>query len=116
MNFDLTWEIGALMNDYAERIKSLEAEKFNHDKYEQKETLKTLYAQAIELNCKKDYGLIMPMDMCITWVAQGAISDYDGIGRLLDKDGEVICDMRCSVSFLKKAKEKGACFVAWYNK
>ena len=94
----------------------LETEEFDYDKYEQKEVLKTLYAQAIELNCKKGYGLIMPMDMCIAWVEQGAINDYDGIGKLLNKDGEVMSNMRCSVSFLEKAKEKGACFVAWYNK
>ena len=116
MSFNLTWEIGVLMNDYADRRKSLETEKFDYEKYQQKEALKILYAQAIELNCKNSYGLIMPIDMCIDWVTQESIIDYDGTGYLLDKDGERIGGMRCSVSFLKKAKEKGACFVAWYNK
>lgn len=116
MNFDLTWEIGVLMNDFAEKIKPLETEKFDHDKCEQRKALKVLYAQAIELNYKKGYGLIMPVDMCIAWVAKGFINDYDGTGDLLDKNGETIGNMRCSVSFLRKSKEKGAYFVAWYNK
>ncbi len=116
MSFNLTWEIGVLMNDYADRIKSLETEKFDYEKYKQKKALEELYAQAIELNCKNGYGLIVPIDMCIGWVKRGSINDYDGTGDLLNKDGEEIGDMRCSVSFLKKAKENGACFVAWYNK
>ena len=112
----MTWEIGVLVNDYVNRIKPLETKEFDYEKYEQKEALKKLYAQAIELNCKKGYGLIMPIDMCIDWVTKKSIIDYDGTGYLLDKDGERIGSMRCDVSFLKRAKENGACFVAWYNK
>ena len=51
-----------------------------------------------------------------TWVKTGSIIDYDGHGYLLDKYGERIDYMCCDVSFLEKAKENGACFVAWYNK
>lgn len=116
MSFNLTWEIGVLMNDYAERIKPLETENYDYEKQEQKDALEDLYAQAIELNCKNGYGLIMPIDMCIDWVAQKLIIDYDGTGYLLNKDGERIDGMFCNVSFLKRAKEKGICFVAWYNK
>ena len=116
MSFNLTWEIGVLMDDYADKIKSLETEKFDREKHQKKEALNDLYAQAIELNCKGGYGLIMPIDMCIDWVTQESIIDYDGTGYLLDKDGERIGGMHCSVSFLKKAKENDACFVAWYNK
>lgn len=116
MGFDLTWEIGVLLNDYADRIKPLETEKFDYEKYHQNEALEELYAKAIELNCKKGYGLIMPIDTCVDWVIRGGINDYDGSGDLLDKDGEEIGYMRCDESFLQKAKENGACFVAWYNK
>lgn len=116
MSFDLTWEIGALMNDYSNRIKPLETKEFDYEKYKQKEALEELYAQAIELNCKKGYGLIAPIDMCIDMVTNESITDYDGIGELLNKDGEIIGAMRCDVSFLKRAKENGAYFVAWYNK
>jgi hypothetical protein len=116
MGFDLTWEIGVLMKSYAEKIKPLETEKYDYEKERQKEALEELYAQAIELNCKQGYGLIMPIDECIDWVESGSIIDYDGHGYLLDKDGERIGGMRCDVSFLENAKENSACFVAWYNK
>ena len=116
MGFDLTWEIGVLMNTYAEKIEPLKTEKYDYEKHSQKEALEELYAQAIELNCKDGYGLIMPIDMCIDWVTDKSIIDYDGLGYLLNKDGERIDSMCCDVSFLQKSKENGACFVAWYNK
>lgn len=112
----MTWEIGVLMNAYAEKIKPLETEKYDYEKYRQKEALEELYAQAIELTVKDDCGLIMPIEECIDWVMAKSIIDYDGIGYLLDKDGERIGGMWCDVSFLKNAKKNGACFVAWYNK
>lgn len=116
MSFDLTWEIGVLMNTYLEKIKPLQSEKYDYEKERQKEAIEELYSQAIELNCKNGYGLIMPIDMAIDWVIGKSIIDYDGCGDLLDKDGKEIGDMRCDVSFLQKAKDNGACFVAWYNK
>ena len=112
----MTWEIGVLINSYAEKIKPLETDKFDYEQRKQKEALKDIYAQAIELTVKDDCGLIMPIDECIEWVKSGSIIDYDGHGYLLDEAGERIGSMCCSVSFLKKAKENGACFVAWYNK
>lgn len=116
MSFELTWDIGVLINAYADSIKPFETKEFDYEKYEQKEALKKLYAQAIELTCKENCGLIMPIDMCIKWVADTSIVDYDGHGYLLDKNGERIGSMRCNVSFLQKAKEGEAVFVAWYNK
>lgn len=116
MGFNLTWEIGVLMNSYAEKIKPLETEKYDYEKERQKEALEELYAQAIELTVKDDCGLIIPIDECIDWVSDGSIIDYDGHGYLLDENGKEIGGMHCDVSFLQKAKENGACFVAWYNK
>ena len=116
MSFKLTWYIGVLIDTYADSIKPLETNEFDYEKYEQKKVLKELYAQAIELTCKENCGLIMPIDMCIDWVKCESIIDYDGHGYLLDKNGERIGGMRCRVSFLQKAKEKEAVFVAWYNK
>lgn len=109
MSFDMTWEIGVLMNAYADKVRHL-------DTYREKEALEELYAQAIELTLKDDCGITMPIDECIDWVKTGFIIDYDGHGYLLDKDGEEIDYMCCDTSFLEKAKENGACFVAWYNK
>ena len=116
MSFNMTWEIGVLMNAYAEKIKPLETDKFNYEKHEQKESLEEIYAQAIELTVKDDCGLIMPIDECIDWVSRGSINDFDGFGDLLDENGEEMGGMRCDASFLQKAKEGGAVFVAWYNK
>lgn len=109
MNFNQTWEIGVLMNAYAENKKQLAS-------YSEKETLKELYAQAIELTVKNGFGIILPIDKCINWVSDKSIIDYDGHGYLLDKDGEKIDSMCCDVEFLKRAKDDGAQFVAWYNK
>ena len=114
--FDLTWEISVLMEACLVKIKPLESEKYDYDKRRQQEKIEKLYAQAIELNCKKGYGLVMPIDMAIDWVKTGSIIDYDGHGDLLDKEGKEIGNMWCNVSFLQDAKENGACFVAWYNK
>ncbi len=114
--FKLSWEIGVLMNTYLENVKSFESKEYDYDTERQKEAIKELYAQAIELNCQMGYGLVMPIDMAIERVAEGSIIDYDGCGDLLDKDGNKISGMRCDVQFLKRAKENGACFVAWFNK
>jgi hypothetical protein len=116
MSYDMTWEIGVLINSYAEKIKPLETEKYDYEKERQKEALEELYAQAIELTVKDDCGLIIPIDECIAWVKSGSIVDYDGHGYLLDKDGKRCGGMCCSVSVLQLAKENGAHFVAWYNK
>ena len=116
MSFELTWYIGVLMNAYADSIKPLETKKLDYGGCEREESLEELYAQAIELTCKENCGLIMPIDMCIDWVESTSITDYDGHGYLLDKNGERIGSMRCSVSFLQSAKEKEAVFVAWCNK
>ena len=116
MSFNSTWEIGVLMDTYAEEIEPLKSEKYDFEKEEQKEKIEKLYAQAIELTAKKGYGLTMPIDMAIGWVKRGSIIDFDGIGYLVDKNGKEFKEMECDVSFLQRAKENGACFVAWYNK
>ena len=105
-------------------LKPLKSEEYNFEKEEQKEAIEKLYAQAIELTVKQaieltvkdNCGLIMPIDLAICWVEGKCIIDYDGIGYLLDKNGEQIGDMYCDVPFLNKAKENGAVFVTWYNK
>lgn len=111
MSFNSTWEIGVLMAQCRDELDKLEPNDWNNI-----EKIEDLYAQAIELTVKDDCGLIMPIDMCIDWVNCNSINDFDGSGDLLDKNGEVIGCMHCNTYFLKKAKEDGACFVAWYNK
>lgn len=116
MTFDSTWEIGVLLDSCNDVLKQVKSEEYDFEKEKQKEAIKTLYEQAIELTVKDNCGLIMPIDLAISWVEGKCIIDYDGIGYLLDENGEQIGDMYCSVQFLYKAKENGAVFVAWYNK
>lgn len=117
MSYNLTWEIGVILNDYVDKLKILEAEESDkREKYRKKEALEELYAQAIELTVKDNCGLIMPIDDFIDSVKTGSIMDYDGCGYLINKDGERIGSLYCDVSFLLGAKDGGAVFVAWYNK
>ena len=109
----MTWEIGALMNSYADIKKS---EEYSNLSYDEREKIEENYAKAIELTVKENCGIILPIDECIEWVKGGSIIDYDGFGELLDEDGKEIGGMTCNASYLQKAKEAGACFVAWYNK
>lgn len=114
MTFNMSWKIGALMNAYHQKLEELGSDIIIS--LQQEEELEETYAKAIELTCKKGFEFIMPIDMAITWVEGFLITDYDGSGELLDENGEGIDGMWCDVDFLKKAKEKGACFVAWCNK
>ena len=115
--FKLTWEIGVLLHSYREQISKLNITEYNYEKYKQAEAITELYAKAIELICRDSYGgLIIPIDEAIDWVSRGSINDYDGIGEVLDSDGNKIKRMSCNVNFLKECKKNGAYFVAWYNK
>lgn len=116
MNFNCTWEIGVLLHSYGEQISKLNITEYDYEKYRQAEAIDELYAKAIEITCKDNCGLILPIDDAIEWVRGGSIIDYDGIGKFLDANGEEIGSMHCDVDFILKAKENGTCFVAWYNK
>ncbi len=108
---DVKWELGVLMDHYAERTTKL-------DKYdfEGQRKLKDLYAQAIILNVKKGYGIVYPIDDFIKAVRGSCYTDYDGGGDLLNADGNTLGNVRCNVKYLKSAKSVGAVYVAWYNK
>ena len=108
---NLKWEIGVLLNCYAEKINQVD----KHDFCEQ-DRLKELYSQAIILNVKYGYGLFYPIDDFIEDVTSGGIVDYDGIGYLLDSNGDKIGPSRCNVKFLEDAKSNGTVYVAWFNK
>lgn len=108
---DIKWEIGVLMDHYSERAAKLD----NYD-FEGQHKLKDLYAQAIILNVNRGYGLFYPIDDFIESVRGGFYNDYDGIGDLLDADGNELGDVRCNVKYLEKAKSNGTVYVAWYNK
>ena len=115
--FELTWEISILLHSCEEQISKLNITEYNYEKHKQAEAISELYAKTIELTCRDSCGgLIIPIDMAISWVSRGSINDYDGTGEILDNDGNNIKRMSCNVNFLKTCKKDGACFVAWYNK
>jgi hypothetical protein len=109
--FDLKWEIGVLLDCYAERVAKLDKYDFDGER-----NLKDLYAQAIILNTRKGYGLFYPIDDFIEEVRGGSYVDYDGTGYLLDSNGSKIDYVKCNVKFLEEEKEEGAVYVSWFNK
>lgn len=108
---NLKWEIGVLLDCYTDR-----ANKLDEDNFREQDKLRDLYAAAIILNVKHGYGLFYPIDDFIEDVRGGGIIDYDGIGYLLDADGNRIGPSRCNIKFLEDAKFNGAVYVAWFNK
>lgn len=108
---NLKWEIGVLLNCYAEKINKVD----KHD-FREQDKLKELYSKAVILNVKHGYGLFYPIDDFIEDVSGGGIIDYDGIGYLLNENGDEIGLSRCNVKFLEDAKSNGAIYVAWFNK
>ena len=108
---DIKWELGVLLDCYAEKAHNLYD--FN---YEERRKLQDLYAQAIILNVKQGYGLFYPIDDFIDEVNGGFYTDYDGIGYLLDADGNELGHVRCNIKHLEESKTNGAVYVAWYNK
>ena len=111
MKFEMNWEIGVLINSYTD-----EKNQTNSNDWYVLEALEDVYSKAIELTCRENCGLIMPMDMAIEWVDSGFIVDYDGMGYALDSDGNRIKAICCDVDFLEECKKDGAVFMAWYNK
>lgn len=114
--FELTWEIGVLMDAYAEKTRESYSSEDATEHYKLIRKLREDYSKAIELTCRASYGIIMPIDMTIDWVREEMITNEDGIGYVLDSDGNKIKTMSCNIDFLEKCKKDGACFIAWYNK
>ena len=71
----------------------------------------TICARAIELTCE-DIGFVMPLDMFLKWETEGSLTDYDGHGYWLDKNGERIK----LINFFSDVYPEDAVYVAWYNK
>ena len=108
---DIKWEIGVLLDHYAEK-----AAKLYDCSYDEREKLQDLYAQAIILNVKYGYGLFYPIDDFIEEVNGGGYIDYDGTAKLLNADGVFMRYGRCDVKELEESKANGAAYVAWFNK
>ena len=104
-----TWYIMNIINHYNYKIKSVV-------KYSKEyEDLQELYAQAIRLQCKQDYGHIFTVDDFIKHVEDGYFVDYDGSGVFLLEDGSRYGTIRCDVKWLNKFRDRFS-FVLWFNK
>lgn len=77
----------------------------------EKQNLLTVCARAIELTCE-DIGFVMPLDMFFEWTTNGSLTDYDGHGYFLDKEGKRLE----LVNFFTTRYPEDAVYVAWYNK
>ena len=104
------------MSSFENEAKSLKTNQFDFTDYIKRKELLEIYAKAIELTCKNNSGLIMPISMCINWIEDEFITDYDGFGYLLNEKGERVDKMCCNKYFLQKAERHKAVFVHWYNK
>lgn len=115
---NLEWEIGVLIDHYVDRKNQLSAKEDVMDFrefFKAEDELSELYSRAIILNVKHGYGIYYPIDDFIDSVKRGSYVDYDGIGYLLDIDGNKIGPSRCNAKWLEESKKQGAVYVSWFN-
>ena len=98
-----------IINNYNERVKTVREYSIEYDK------LQELYAQAIRLQCKQDYGHIMILDDFIKYVEDGYFVDSDGSGVFLLTDGTRYSAVRCNADWLKQFRDRFS-YVLWFNK
>ena len=106
--FENEWYIKQILNYYKNTIVS-----GVYPDYEwiEQRNFCTICARAIELTCE-DIGFVMPLDMFFKWTTDGSLTDYDGHGYFLDKEGKRLG----LVNFFTATYPEDAVYVAWYNK
>ena len=84
------------------------------------ETLKICndIVEIININQKNgnNYGTIFPISEFIYDVKSDSITDYDGFGYFINKDGNYISSIICNFDWLNKNIPKEAKYVVWFNK
>lgn len=104
-----TWEIMSIIQYFNDKTQCV-------DEYSKEyEELEELYAQAIRLQCKQEFGYILTLDDFIDNVKNKSFIDYDGCGCFLDKNGEEYGSVRCDADWLTKFKNTFT-YVLWFNK
>lgn len=104
-----TWEIMSIIDHYNKRIN-------NTVKYSKEyEKLRELYAQAIRIQCRQNYGYVMTIDDFVENVEDGYFIDYDGSGVFLDSEGKRHEYIRCNAKWLK-THQNDYKYVLWFNK
>ena len=104
-----TWYLMNIIYHYNKRVNTVLKYLKEYD------AVRELYAQAIRLQCKQDYGHIMVLDDFIQEVETGGFVDYDGSGVFLDSDGNRHEYIRCNAKWLK-AHQSDYKYVLWFNK
>lgn len=104
-----TWELMHIISNFNDRVKDLNSYSEEYRAYEE------LYAQAIRLQCKEEYGYVLTLDDFIENVRDTFFTNYDGTGYFLDKNGERYGCVRCDVEWLEKFKPSFT-YVLWFNK
>ena len=102
------YEIGSILYDFSDAIKETKS-------YDEREAIKTEYANCMKILFKNGFGHVYTFDDFIPLVDSKCYLNYDGIGYIVDKDGEKIEPIDCNVSWLKKHKKKNH-YITWYNK
>ena len=103
-----SWELSCLASSWEKEVES-DISSFDQD------NIDNLYARAICLQVKEDYGFVMPSHMFYRWVKNIVLTDYDGHGYFLNWEGYEQEYVQCNINWLEDKIEKYP-FVAWYNK
>lgn len=76
-------------------------------------------AQALAIIYEHKFGDIYPISVFINDAVEGYFTDYDGVGRWVDEQGNTLGPWSFanmdSVEY-EKMKNKGAKYIIWYNK
>ena len=102
------YEIGTILFEYAEALKSTKT-------CNERDAIKAEYVNCMKILFKNGFGMVFTFDDFIRLVDHHCVLNCDGIGYIVDKNGEQIEAVDCKVSWLKKRKEKNH-YIAWYNK
>ena len=111
------WDILSIMDGYMNDVNKVYADSDtrNCDKWNAKEKLGEIYAQAIRILFNRGFGDIMTVDNFIKDVEEGYFIDYDGQGYFCDMEGEKHECITCDVDWLKENR-KDYPFIIWYNR
>lgn len=108
------WEIGTLLKSFCRKVK----EKTPSNGFISLSLMDDLveeYSIRMKLLFKIGDGSIFSFDEFISGVKSGGLDDYDGIGYIVDKDGNNLGQVNCSISWLKSHKKDNH-YIVWYNK
>lgn len=108
------WEIGALLKGFCCEVKK-RTPSSGFLGLDSMDDLVEEYSARMKLLFKLGCGGLFSFDEFINDVNVGSIDDYDGIGYIVDEDGNNLGQVNCSVNWLKSHKKDNH-YIVWYNK